>query len=153
LVEIGVYHGVNTRMFREVADSSAIIYAVDPFFVGRVGISFNRIVARSNVAKCPRGTVQWIRDVSPTAISPAHIPPQVGFDFVFIDGDHSYEGVSLDWSTWTRRLGVRGVVALHDSRGGCGAGSEKFTTEVVLQDPAFEVVDAIDSLTVFCKIN
>lgn len=37
------------------------------------------------------------------------------FDFVFLDGDHSYEGVSEDWLLWTAALRPGGVVALHDT--------------------------------------
>ena len=44
-----------------------------------------------------------------------------------------------------------GVVALHDSRstpGNADLDSVRFTTDVVRQDPRFEVIDEVDSLTV-----
>lgn len=37
------------------------------------------------------------------------------FDFVFIDGDHSYEGVRADWLTWSPLVGPGGIVAFHDA--------------------------------------
>jgi len=148
LVEIGVYHGVNTRLLCESADPSAVVYAVDPFFTGKLGVSFNRMIAHSHVARAYRGRCVWIRDVSPTAASPGYIPSETSFDFVFIDGDHSYEAVRLDWETWTPRLTIGGIVALHDSRGGLGAGSEVFTNEVIRTDQRFEVLETVDTLTV-----
>lgn len=35
-------------------------------------------------------------------------------DFVFIDGDHSYEGVKQDVDLWLPRLKSGGIIALHD---------------------------------------
>ena len=36
------------------------------------------------------------------------------FDVVFIDGDHSYDGVSHDWYVVARRLAIDGVALFHD---------------------------------------
>ena len=38
-------------------------------------------------------------------------------DFLFIDGDHSYEGVSRDFELWYPKVRKGGLVALHDIRG------------------------------------
>lgn len=35
-------------------------------------------------------------------------------DFLFIDGDHSYEGVSQDFETYRRLVGDTGIIAFHD---------------------------------------
>jgi predicted O-methyltransferase YrrM len=37
------------------------------------------------------------------------------FDFMFIDGDHTYEGVRDDWRIWDVLLVPWGVVAFHDT--------------------------------------
>jgi predicted O-methyltransferase YrrM len=37
------------------------------------------------------------------------------FDFIFIDGDHSFDGIKRDWADWSRRLSKGGIIALHDS--------------------------------------
>jgi len=34
---------------------------------------------------------------------------------LFIDGDHTVEGVALDWLTWAPRIAPGGIVAIHDS--------------------------------------
>ena len=72
-------------------------------------------------------------------------------DFLFIDGDHSWDAIARDWTDWSGHVAKDGVVALHDSRRIAGKSeldSVRFTTEVVLNDPRFEVVDEVDSLTV-----
>lgn len=37
------------------------------------------------------------------------------FDFVFVDGDHTYEGVRADWLTCWPRVCPGGLVAFHDT--------------------------------------
>jgi predicted O-methyltransferase YrrM len=36
------------------------------------------------------------------------------FDFIFIDGDHSYEGVKRDFDLYKKLLSPRGFIAFHD---------------------------------------
>lgn len=36
-------------------------------------------------------------------------------DFVFIDGDHSYDGVRADWMAWSPLVRPGGLVAFHDT--------------------------------------
>lgn len=37
------------------------------------------------------------------------------FDFAFIDGDHSYDGVADDFAIWRHRIRSGGLVAFHDT--------------------------------------
>ncbi len=37
------------------------------------------------------------------------------FDFAFIDGDHTYEGVRADWLMWSPLVRSGGLVAFHDT--------------------------------------
>ena len=39
-----------------------------------------------------------------------------GFDFLFIDGDHSFEGVMQDFETYVPLVREGGIIALHDIR-------------------------------------
>jgi hypothetical protein len=75
---------------------------------------------------------------------------------IFIDGDHSYDGLTGDWFAWKPLVAPGGLVCLHDSRSTPGrdiegAGSVKATNEIVLKDPDFELVEQVDSLTVVQK--
>ena len=42
------------------------------------------------------------------------IKPIEGFSFIFIDGDHSYEGVRDDWKNYRSMLKRNGLIAFHD---------------------------------------
>jgi predicted O-methyltransferase YrrM len=48
------------------------------------------------------------------SISAAPLVP-AGVDLVFVDGDHSYEGVRRDWETYQPKLSPWGLFAFHDS--------------------------------------
>jgi predicted O-methyltransferase YrrM len=79
-------------------------------------------------------------------------------DLIFIDGDHSYEGLVRDWQAWSPRVAQGGVVCLHDSRSTPerridDAGSVAATAAVVRKDPDFELAEEIDSLTIVRRVR
>ncbi len=117
LAEIGVFQGVGARLLTAAMDPGGIYFAVDPYPGGRLGVDFNWLIARREVARNPPRRVVWIR--SRGADAPAD-PRLHGhrFDFVFIDGDHTYRGLRGDWTAWRPLIGEGGIVALHDTRGG-----------------------------------
>lgn len=51
-------------------------------------------------------------------------------DFLFLDGDHSYEGVKTDVDTWLPKVKSGGVVAMHDI--GWAEGVQRVVREDVL---------------------
>jgi predicted O-methyltransferase YrrM len=152
LAEIGVWHGVTTARLRTVMAPDGVLYAVDPYPNGRLGFSVQQRIARREVARVPNGRVEWVRA---RGVEAARALAGVSgrLEFVFIDGDHSYEGLRGDWDGWSPLLARGGVAALHDSRP-CAArpihdaGSVRYTAEVIRRDPRFAVIDAVDSLTV-----
>jgi predicted O-methyltransferase YrrM len=151
LVEIGVWHGVTTRRLRGAMHPQGVLSAVDPFPVGRLGFSVQQHIAHREVSEVTNGHVTWLRT---TGAAAACDHPHV--DFVFIDGDHSEDGLLADWRAWSPLVEPGGIVALHDSRSTPerridAAGSVKVTNEVILRDQRFAVVDAVDSLTVVRK--
>lgn len=150
LVEIGAFHGVNTRSFREVMSENGTIIAVDPYIrtcFGIRGYGWARRIAHREVNKCRRGTIIWAETLGADAIDLDAIKPHLPVDFLFIDGDHSYNGLKGDWEAWSGHLEKGGIVALHDSRETSGAGSETYTNQVILNDDRFEIVALVDSLT------
>ena len=153
LVEIGVWHGVTTTCLREVMAPDGVLIAVDPYPRGRLGVSLQQIISKREVGRLTRGTVRWVRTTGAEAAQRHAVHKAEPIDFIFIDGDHSYDAIAADWYGWSPLVGPRGVVALHDSRSGAGrnlddAGSAVFTREVILQDPRFAVIDEVDTLTV-----
>lgn len=153
LAEIGVWHGVTTCVLRSAMASDGVLFGVDSYPVGRLGFSTQWHIARIEVENISNGSVRWIRKPSIQAAREYAAQGHGPMDFVFIDGDHSYEAVRDDWEAWSPLLAPDGIVALHDSCSSAtrqidDAGSVKFTREVVLQDSRFQMVEVIDTLTV-----
>lgn len=62
------------------------------------------------------------------------------FDFIFIDGDHSYEGVRADFTNYRPLLSTGGCIAFHDivdtpTTRGAGQGVFRFWSELKAQYP------------------
>ncbi|MBI4503063.1 MAG: class I SAM-dependent methyltransferase [Gemmatimonadetes bacterium] len=158
LVEIGVWHGVTTSRLRAAMASEGQIFAVDPYPAGRLGFSAQRYIARREVRKSKNGHVRWLRSTGAEAGRAFVMLKEAPVDFVFIDGDHTYVGLREDWEAWNGLVEPGGVIALHDSRSTPErdiekAGSVRFTREVILKDPRFTEVDAVDSLTVLRRVG
>ncbi len=151
LAEIGVFQGVNTKAFRQAMASDGVILAVDPFprsFFGIRGFGWARRIAHREVGLVPNGRVVWLECRGQDAPVAAAARPFLPVDFLFIDGDHGYEGLRGDWEAWKDHIAPGGIVALHDSRNRRGRGAERFTHEVIRQDPDFVLLEEVDSLTV-----
>lgn len=153
LVEVGVWHGVTTCRLRRAMHAEGVLFGVDPYPPGRLGFSAQRVIARREVEKSSGGEVRWLRLTGVEAarlLAEACEPP---VDFVFIDGDHSYEGLRGDWEAWSGLVAPGGVVALHDSCSSAereieDAGSVLYTRDVVRRDARYELAEVIDTLTV-----
>jgi hypothetical protein len=153
LAEIGVYQAVTTSHLRRVMAPDGVLLAVDPFAPGRLGFSYDRIIARREADRVANGQVRWLRMTGAEAARDPAVAALGGIDFVFFDGDHGYEAVRADWEAWTPWVVPGGIAALHDSRSAPGknidsAGSVAFTRDVVLRDERFELVETVDTLTV-----
>jgi len=152
LAEIGVWQGGTTARLRAAMAPGATLFAVDPFPKGRLGFSTQRAIATREVAKIANGQVVWIRQTAADA-SRDPIVRSGGFEFVFLDALHTYDGLREDWEAWSPLVANGGVIAIHDSRASPGGHSEdvggvRFTNDVIVKDDRFEMVETIDSLTV-----
>jgi len=151
IVEIGVYHGANTALFRRIVDENGEVIGIDPHPAGRIGVSFERWIAEHEIARVPRARARLLRQFSHQAATGWTTP----IDFLFIDGDHSWDAIARDWADWTPHIAPGGLVALHDSRpmrDRADLDSVRFTKNVVLADPRFEAIDEADSLTVLRRL-
>lgn len=112
VVEIGVFECRTTRMLTERADADAVVYGIDTFFSGRLGISWGERIARSyNGRHLASGKLRLVAKFSTDVDDDVPTP----VDLVFIDGDHSLNGITKDWAYWTDRLKAGGIIALHDT--------------------------------------
>jgi MMP 1-O-methyltransferase len=124
-VEIGVYEGSSAVVLCDVLEPAAELHLVDPF--GHHGWALpagwgategasRRVVARACRGGGPR--VRWHVDYS--ARVAGRWEGEV--DLVFVDGDHSAEGVRADWDGWHGFVAPGGAVAFHDARLGQSGG-------------------------------
>ena len=114
VVEIGVRDGKNAEDMLSVAKE---VYLVDPYatyFEGRlIAYEEQGIYKRAMMMKlAPYGDRIYIFNTESTKA--ANLFPDRLFDYVYIDGDHSYEAVSKDLELWYPKVRKGGVLAGHD---------------------------------------
>lgn len=95
VIEIGAYSGGSTYCFREICDGEIISIDID------------------HKANLP--DVTYIKGKSSEAIKEVRKAlNKRKVDFIFIDGDHSYEGVKKDFEYYKGLVRKGGFIALHD---------------------------------------
>jgi predicted O-methyltransferase YrrM len=127
LVEIGVMKGVTTAFLAKAArQNGGHVYAVDND-LGRVCDAEQHLY---RLGYWP-STVSFIVSDSGRCLFDCNV------DFLFIDGDHSYEGVSGDWVNWSPKLTLGAIAAFHDTR---DERIERFLRET-FPNPKFEYIN------------
>jgi hypothetical protein len=58
---------------------------------------------------------RFIKETSEAAFYNFFIRQDIKIDLLFIDGDHSYEGVKMDFDLYSQILSPKGVIILHDT--------------------------------------
>jgi predicted O-methyltransferase YrrM len=131
-------------------DRSGELYAIDPFFGGRFGICWSEIIARVEMRRSRGARIYAIKALSYDAVCKI----DGDFDFIFLDGDHSMEGITRDWSDWADRIRPNGILALHDTSvphhnpDVADLGTVKFFNEFILQDHRYQHLERVDSLNI-----
>ncbi len=154
-LEIGTYQGVSaTRIARALA-RGGILHCVDPWPENESGENpcwsiCQRHLRRSGVKE----RIRILRGYSREMVG--QIPETL--DFAFVDGDHSWEGITTDWKIVSERMLVGGVVCLHDSFVPAGeewryADSCAYFEEVIRNDLRFSLIEVVHSLAVLRKVK
>ena len=120
VVEIGVYEGSSAAVLCEVLDSDAELHLIDPFghhgWALPAGWGATEGASRRVVERARRRhggpRVTWHVDYS-AAVAQRWAGD---VDLVFVDGDHSEEGVRADWEGWHGVVAPGGAVVFHDAR-------------------------------------
>jgi hypothetical protein len=112
--EIGVALGENAKNVLEGISNIKTLYLIDPYFPYN-GCLLER-VQNSNKEKAFKllsgfKNIEFVYHTSEWACS--DIPIDI-LDFVYIDGDHSYLGITKDIEYWFPRLKVGGIIGGHD---------------------------------------
>lgn len=112
IVEIGVAEGASAAKLREAMPPSGTLWLIDPFHLSRVpGINATKRTAHRIVENHRNGSVVWIEKFSFEAVTEWNRR----IDFLFLDGDHSDNGIQRDWDGWHHFVAPGGIVAFHDA--------------------------------------
>ena len=157
LVEIGCWHGVNTRRLRRVMAPGAALFGVDPYPPGRLGFSAQRLIARGEVNQEANGSIRWLRMTDVAAAGWFRASREAPVDFVFSDSLNTVEGFRATWETWSPLVAAGGRYVLANSRSSAtkqieAAGSVQYTRDVILRDPRFRLVDEAGTFTVLERL-
>jgi predicted O-methyltransferase YrrM len=153
IVEIGVFDGGTTAVLASAA--RVPVFGIDPLIPDSMNPSLVGLeeAIRANLAFSRRFT--FIKDYSFNAARTWNEP----FDLIFVDGDHSYEGVRRDVDDWLPLLDDGGLLVLHDSARVASRPSSRDgwpgpvrVAQELRESGSVELVARRDSLTVLRKL-
>jgi predicted O-methyltransferase YrrM len=145
ILELGTYHGGTIFLFTRVAAQNATLVTVD-MDAGDYGGGYPRTWApllRSFARD--KQNIRLVRGDSHAVSTFARVESLLKepIDFLFIDGDHTYEGVRNDFEMYEPLVRAGGLIALHDIVEGTAdlvGGVPSFWSEVRSRFDAEEIV-------------
>lgn len=153
-LEIGTMMGVSAAIIAKSLAPDGNLYCIDPWEapVGRNNPCY-LIACRELRRKNVFDKVTFIRGYSGEVEE--RLP--VLFDFILVDGDHSYEGIEIDWALVRRKLRPGGIVCLHDTtipeeEPWRDFGSNQYFDQIIQHDPMFQWIERCYSLNVLERI-
>jgi predicted O-methyltransferase YrrM len=149
VVEIGVAEGGSAWHLRRTLDPDGTLTLIDTY-PPVLGMNMSQVIARRLVDSVARGRVEWLRMRSDEAVRGWSRP----IDYLFIDGDHSYDAVRRDYEQWSGHVVPDGTLAFHDALTEAAwmdesFGSARFVAELNAGDADWRMVDSVDSLAIF----
>jgi hypothetical protein len=72
---------------------------------------------------------RFIKDTSENAYYNFFVKEDIKIDLLFIDGDHSYDGVKLDFDLYSKLLTDNGVILIHDT-------DKSYSDELIISEDA-----------------
>lgn len=115
-VEIGVYQGEYSEVLCQ-KNPNCEIYSIDPWqphpdytaFIKKETFENAYQMAQERLSKYPNS--QMIKKKSLDAV---HDFEDESLDFIYIDGDHSFQACTDDIAEWSKKVKVGGIIAGHD---------------------------------------
>ena len=109
ILEIGMERGGTLKIWETIAGPDSLLIGID--------VVFNHLSPNCNFGK----NVNLILGSSHEKEIMDKVKALLGgelLDFLFIDGDHTKEGVTLDYADYSRLVRQGGIIAFHDIRDG-----------------------------------
>jgi predicted O-methyltransferase YrrM len=117
VIEIGTAKGGTLFLFSRLADPCATLVSID-LPGGEFGGGYPTWKARLYRSFClPQQTMHLLRADSSAIITIENVKSILGetpVDFLFIDGNHTYEGVKKDFELYSPFVRKGGLIAFHD---------------------------------------
>ncbi len=120
IVEIGSYRGKSTCLLASAsAGVGGTVYAIDPHIT--TGDDAEGLYGRADhealLANLKRyGVDQRVVPIERMSIDARAAWGDKAIDFLWIDGDHTYEGIDADLRAWVGLVRPGGLIAAHDHR-------------------------------------
>ena len=114
VVEIGSYRGKSTLALAQgIKDGhGGRVYAIDPHSPKDGYANIDGIIMAANIRASKLHNIMQVDHYSQDALG--MVPPMI--DLLWIDGDHSPEGVMRDFDLYAPRITRGGIIALHDTQ-------------------------------------
>jgi predicted O-methyltransferase YrrM len=147
IVEIGSWKGRSTTWLAAGARlAGQRVYAVDPHRGSREDPGADTLneflgnLARNGLADVVEPLVMSSEEAAASMTRPIEV--------LFIDGDHSYQGVRRDAELWLPRLMDGGKVLFHDVATAAYSGPRRIVRRMVCHNPRFDGVARVGSMIV-----
>jgi predicted O-methyltransferase YrrM len=150
IVEIGVLNGHTTKFILE--NTKANVYGIDPIIPDSMDSALIGSEDKINELVTKFSNFTFIKDYSYNVVKNW----DKKIDYIFIDGDHTYDAVKQDFEQWYPHVKVGGIISIHDSSANRGGpsfwpGPSKLADELI-SDVRVEYIETLTALTVFKKV-
>ena len=139
IVELGTHYGCSLFSFLQAIkdfDLKTEMIAIDSWKgdsqAGFYGNEVWELVNKTVAVQFPEQDVHLVRKFFDDAISDVE---DESVDILHIDGLHTYEAVSHDFSTWLKKLKQNGIILLHDIESELGYGTNRFWKDLCQNYP------------------
>lgn len=135
ILEIGSYRGGTLFCFTKLAADNSTIISIDlPFWGNKKYHKYDYLIIQLfNCFKKDNQQLYLIRASSQDKNTVSYLEKLLQgrrIDFIFIDGDHSYEAVKKDFELYSKFINTNGVIAFHDIAPNYSDGTSVFWQEL-----------------------
>ncbi len=156
ILEIGSWKGRSTIWLANAARETGVpqVYAVDPHTGSpehheKYGEVYTFDIFKENIKTA--GVEDMVTPIRKTSADAAADWDGTPIEFLWIDGDHSYEMAKLDFDLWSPYLVEGGIVAFHDTDR--REGPRTFVEKYIFKAADYKDVSFFETITVATKCS